>query len=214
MYRYHPQINSIINLLKDNKIGKLLSMNSCFGINLLTKRKFFFFKKKRKINKESRYFSKNLGGGSILDLGCYPSSFSLLIESLIGNSNFKIRNVSKEIYETGVDIDSSCEIIFESGFKSKIYSSFKNNLGSQSVINGEKGSITIKDTWLGVNSEIKVKSDKNYSIKFDKDKNIYSYQIQTISKNLYDNIFKPIYPAMSLDETLLNMKILDEWLCS
>ena len=114
-------------------------------------------------------------------MGCYPSSFSLLIESLIGNSNFEIRNVSKEIYETGVDIDSSCELIFESGFKSKIYSSFKNNLGSQSVINGEKGSITIKDTWLGVNSEIKVKSDKNYSIKFDKDKNIYSYQIQIIS---------------------------------
>ena len=83
MYRYHPQINSIIKMIKNGKIGRLLSMETCFGINVLSKKKLFFFEKKRKIDPTSRLFNKNLGGGCILDLGCYPSSFSLLIGSLI-----------------------------------------------------------------------------------------------------------------------------------
>ena len=66
MYRHHPQINSIINLIKDNKIGNLLSMQSNFGKDIFTQRKFFFFKKKKKIDKNSRYLNKDFGGGCIL----------------------------------------------------------------------------------------------------------------------------------------------------
>ncbi len=212
MYRYNPQINSIINLIKDNKIGKLLSMKSNFGNNVWFKRKLFFFKKKKNIDKNSRLFNKDLGGGCILDLGCYSTSFSLLINSLIGNSNFKLENISKELCETGVDIDSYAELIFDSGFKSSIYSSFKRNLRS-SIIQGEKGSITINDTWSSKDS-IEIRSDKNYSIKLDKAKNIYSHQIECISKNLLNKNYKPTFPAMSLSETVQNMKIIDKWLNS
>ncbi len=212
MYRYNPQINSIINLIKDNKIGKPLSMKSYFGNNVYFKRKLFFFKKKKKIDKESRLFNKDFGGGCILDLGCYPSSFSLLINSLIGNSNFKLENVSKELCETGVDIDSYAELVFESGFKSNLYSSFKKNLRS-SIIECEKGSIIINDTWSSKDS-IEIKSDKNYSMKFDKVKNIYSYQIECISKNLLNKNYKPTFPVMTLNETIQNMEIIDMWLNS
>ncbi len=212
MYRYNPQINSIINLIKDNKIGKPLSMKSYFGNNVYFKRKLFFFKKKKKIDKESRLFNKDFGGGCILDLGCYPSSFSLLINSLIGNSNFKLENVSKELCETGVDIDSYAELVFESGFKSNLYSSFKKNLRS-SIIECEKGSIIINDTWSSKDS-IEIKSDKNYSMKFDKVKNIYSYQIECISKNLLNKNYKPTFPVMTLNETIQNMEIIDTWLNS
>ena len=128
MYRFHPQINSIIEMITNDKIGGLLSMESFFGINILSKKKFFFFDRKRKIDPNSRLFSKNLGGGCILDLGCYPSSFSLLIGSLIDEikrNDLKLINVSKEVGATGVDIDSSAELLFPNGFSSKIYASFK-----------------------------------------------------------------------------------------
>ena len=75
MYRYHPQILKVIELLKKNVIGKLISMDSVFGIDILTKKNFFGFKIKKKLKKESRLYNKNLGGGAILDLGCYPVSF-------------------------------------------------------------------------------------------------------------------------------------------
>ena len=147
-----------------------------------------------------------------MDLGCYPSSFSLLINSLIGNSNFKLKNISKELCETGVDVDSHADLVFESGFKSSLYASFKKNLRS-SIIEGEKGSITINDTWSSKDN-IKIKSDKNYSIKFDKNNNNYSYQIECISKNLLNKTYKPAFPVMSLSETVQNMKIVDLWLNS
>ena len=210
MYRYNPQIKSVINLIKNNKIGKPLSMKSNFGNNVWFKRKLFFFKKKKKIDKNNRLFNKDFGGGCILDLGCYPSSFSLLINSLIGNSNFKLKNVTKELCETGVDIDSYADIVFESGFKSSLYSSFKKNLRS-SIIEGEKGSITINDTWSSKDS-IEIKSDKNYSIKSDDDKNIYSHQIECISENLLKKDYKPAFPVMTLSETIQNMEIMDMWL--
>ena len=107
-----------------------------------------------------------LGGGCILDLGCYPSSFSLLIASLIKNidyKNFKILDIKKDIGETGVDIDSSALIQFEGGFSSLVKSSFKKDIGKQSVINGKKGSLMINDTWFG---DVKKKiGDKTYELK-------------------------------------------------
>ena len=48
MYRYHPQIQSVIKIIRDNKIGNLLSMESSFGENIITKKKLFFFYKEKK----------------------------------------------------------------------------------------------------------------------------------------------------------------------
>ena len=65
MYRYHPQIDYIIKIIKNDTIGNLISMDSSFGENILTKKKFIFFQKKKKIKENDRRFDKNLGGGCI-----------------------------------------------------------------------------------------------------------------------------------------------------
>ena len=88
MYRYHPQIPKIVDLLKNKIIGNLISMESFFGFNALTKRKIFGIKLKKKPNKYNRLFSKELGGGAILDIGCYPVSFSIFVASLISKIDF------------------------------------------------------------------------------------------------------------------------------
>ena len=41
MYRYTPQILKVIELIKNDTIGKLVSMDSSFGVNLLTKKNIF-----------------------------------------------------------------------------------------------------------------------------------------------------------------------------
>ena len=59
---------------------------------------------KKKLNKESRLYNKNLGGGAILDLGCYPVSFSTLIASLISKidySKVRVLNKKKTIAHSG-----------------------------------------------------------------------------------------------------------------
>ena len=215
MYRYHPQIIEVIKLIRGNVIGKLISMESFFGMDILTKKNLFGFKKIKKLNKDSRLYNKDLGGGAILDLGCYPVSISQFIASLIPDINcnsIKVLNKKKEIGSTGVDLDSYAELQFDNKFKSKIGASFTKNLGKGTKIIGEKGELLIENTWHGDPSIIKIKGEKSYEINVKCNENIYSYEIRNISKSLLENKKESIYPGMSLVETLLNMKILDEWL--
>ena len=214
VYRYLPQTIALIEILKSRELGEVFSMESSFGINLLTKKKFYFFNKKKKINLDDRKFKKELGGGSIYDLGCYTTSFSLLINSILNKNtnNFIISNITREIGETGVDVNSSAKLKFDNEFISNIYCSFKENLGSQTVIKGEKGDIILPDTWKGQDIIIKYKNEKKKIIKFENKKNIYTYQIEQISSNLLDGITKPKFPVMNISETISNIKIIEEWL--
>ena len=212
-YRYLPHISDIIKIINDDEIGKLISMESSFGSNLLTKRRFFFFKKKKKINPSGRLFNSELGGGCIFDLGCYPSSFSLLVASLIKNidyKNFKVLDIKKEIGETGVDIDASAVIQFDGGFTSLIKSSFEKDIGRKSIINGKKGSIIIYDTWFG-NVIKKNIGDKTYKLKKKSYTHVLSYEIENISYAILNNFKEVSFPGMSFEQTLLNTKILEEW---
>jgi predicted dehydrogenase len=214
MYRYLPQIKFLIEILKSQELGKVFSMESSFGVNLFTKKKFYFFNKKKKINLDDRKFKKELGGGSIYDLGCYTTSFSLLINSIVNKNrnNFIISNITREIGETGVDVNSSAKLKFDNKFISNIYCSFKENLGSQTIIKAEKGYIIIPDTWKGQDIIINHKNEKRKVIKFENKKNIYTYQIEQISSNLLDGITKPNFPVMNISETILNIKIIEGWL--
>ena len=214
MYRYLPQIKVLIEILKSQELGEVFSMESSFGINLLTKKKFYFFNKKKKINLDDRKFKKELCGGSIYDLGCYTTSFSLLINSILNNNtnNFIISNITREIGETGVDVNSSAKLKFDNEFISNIYCSFKENLGSQTVIKGEKGDIILPDTWKGQDIIIEYKNKNKKSIKFENKKNIYTYQIEQISSNLLNGITKSLFPVMDISETITNIKIVEGWL--
>ena len=215
MYRYHPQIETILDIIKNNDIGNLLNMKSQFGTNFLSKKKFWFLDKKKKIDPNSRLFSKKLGGGCILDLGCYPSSFSLLISSLASNKDnleIKLSNIFREMGETNVDVDCYAKIIFGDNFFSEIYASFKKDLGRKTEIYGEKGSILINDSWFGSKSIIKkdYKGEQIININNIK-KSIYSYQIENISEVILNNLYEPKFPGISLNESIMNMKIIEHW---
>ncbi len=212
MYRFHPQTNEIIKFIKDGAIGDLLSMESFFGINIIMKRNIFGFKR-MKLNEKNRLFNKNLAGGCILDLGCYPSSMSLLISNLKeknGNSII-VKNKKVEFGPTQVDIDSYAEIDFQNNFKSSIGCSFKKNLGKSTIIKGSKGTIEIEDSWHCSPSRIKLNA-KSYDLKDIKYKNIFSYEIESVSQSIIENKIDPNYPAIDKFDTLKNVEILNNWL--
>ena len=215
MYRYNPLIENVIETINTGELGNVISMESFFCKNILTKKKFFFFKKKRKIDPKSRLFDQNLGGGSILDLGCYPSSFSLLIASMtkgIDIRDFRLKNIRKEIGPTNVDIDAYAEIHFKNGFFSKIRSSFKNSFGSTTIIYFEHGHLIINNTWNENIEIIKIKKNFKELIKKNLKKNIYAYQIEQVSKSILENKLNPIFPGFTIEETEVNTKILENWI--
>ena len=215
MYRYTPQILKVIELIKNDTIGKLVSMDSSFGVNLLTKKNIFGFKKKKTIDKENRLFNKKLGGGAILDLGCYPVSFSVLIASLVSKVNYdKIRVLekSKEISSLDVDIHSRAKLEFENGFVSVVKASFSENLGNETTINGSDGTIKIKNSWGTEPSIIVLEGKTNKTIKIEMNKNIFLYEIDSLSKDILESRLSPSFPGTSINETIGLIKILDEWL--
>ena len=215
MYRFYPYIYKIIEIIKNNKMGKLISMESVYGVNLLYKKKFFIFDKKKKINPNNRLFNKKMGGGCIFDLGCYPSSFSLLIASLnkdINYKKFELINVKKKFGITDVDIESEAEIFFDNKFKSKIKASFESEYGNKSTIYFEKGELIIEDTWQGKGKLIQIFLKKKNRRNCDIKKNIYSYEIAQVSESIQKNNRECLYPGMTMAETLLNTKILENWL--
>ena len=210
MYKHHPQIKKVLDLVNNNEIGEIKKIVSSFGVNLLTKKYFWFFKKKRKIDKDKRLFNKKLGGGSILDLGCYPVSFiTMLLEKFncISFEDYKVMNKKVEIGETGVDIDSKIEMKAKGSITIKLSSSFKENIGSATEIQGSRGSIKISNTWDGSSSIIHKKENNKNIIKFDKIDDIYSDQLNIISNDLINESI-----GQNMDNMLLNMKIIDQWL--
>jgi len=213
MYMYHPQILKVIELINQGEIGKLVSMESNFGINILTKRNLFGFKKIKKLNKNSRIFNKELGGGVILDIGCYPVSLSSLVASQISKIDYdkiKVTSIEKYMRPNEVEIDASTELIYENNFKSRISASFTKKLGSKTVILGKKGEIHIENTWLNP-STIKIKNDQNKIINFASSASIYSHEIEALSKCILEKKSKPNFPNLTIDDIIGNMKIIDKW---
>ena len=211
MYRYHPQILEVIKIIKSEVLGKTVSMKSNFGINLI-KTKFFGLIKK-KIDRNNRLFNKNLGGGVILDLGCYTTSMSLLIASILENiniNNFKMSNIETQYLFSNIDVQSSAKIIFDEKFTSEIFTSFKKN-SNETIILCEEGKIIIRNSWNSKITEVELSGKINKKISFESYKNNYSLEIEQISKDIIDNKKEVSFPGFNIKDTLINTKLIENW---
>ena len=214
MFRYHPQMMKIIELLKNNEIGQITSMVSTYGKNLLTKKRFFGLFNSSKFNKKKRIFSKSLGGGVILDHGSYIVSMSLLVASLIDGvniENFDLFENKKKIIGD-IDVESSVKLIIDKKFQSNMTASFSRDIGNSTTINGNNGKILITNNWNSNEGEIILNNEKKRIFKIKNDKNIYSREIDEISSNIIDNKKEAGFPGTKKKEILINSKILDKWL--
>ena len=212
MYRYHPQLSKLIEILNEGTIGEIIKMDAFFGVNIVEKKNFFGFKK-IKINEKSRLFKKELAGGCILDLGCYPTLLSILISKIKSNKshdNYKINKSKILMGPTNVEIEASAQIEFENEFKSLVKCSFRENLGELTKIIGSKGEILLPNSWKCKPSKILINS-KEYKLDHIY-KNIFSYEIEAISNFIINKKKDPEFPAINRFETEINMGILEKWI--
>ena len=66
MYRLHPQTLKIVELVRAGQVGEVRVIRASFNFAV-------------DFDPGHRLFNKGLGGGAILDVGCYPMSFARLI---------------------------------------------------------------------------------------------------------------------------------------
>ena len=215
MYRHLPYFLKVKEILKSNLLGKVIGLESNFNSKIYKQINVLGLKI-RKPDLNSRLFNKDLGGGVIFDLGCYPLSFSTFVNLNTYNVQFediKLKKVKKIYCESGTEIFSNIEINFNNKFLSKITCSFKDKFNQSTIINFEHGKLIIKDTWTPKkNMTLKLYNRNNKSdINFHNNDNIYSYQIKNISNQLLQEKTEPIFPSITMDEIETNTKLLNEW---
>ena len=203
-YRAHPLMGLLIKTIKENTIGKILDIKSTLG-----------FKKKTK-NNNHRLFNKKLGGGAILDLGCYPVSFSNLVANIDNQKKDtipKIVNVYGTIFKTGVDDLSYLSLKYENEIKSEIGVSITQVMENKTIINGTEGKITINNPWSPERkSFIEIDNDKRYYKLFvNSEFNLLTNQINLVNKFITEGKNQGEYPCMSWSNSVDTALILNKW---
>ena len=217
MYRYHSYIKLIKKIIQKKTFGNLKCLESNFHIKTF-KQINFLGKSFRKPDKNNRLFNKTLGGGSILDIGCYPLSLGTLIYLMAYSKNstkIKINNIKTLNHGANVDISSSAKVIYNKNFYSKISCSFSDKPNQITKIFLEKGEIVIDKTWNPIKDIKIILLDYRKNIitikKFNDAQNVYSNQIENISNQIICNFRKPKFPSIGLEEIKLNTYLLDKW---
>jgi len=123
--QFLPHFQFVIKQIKSEKYGKIKNLKADFGFPA-------------PVDLDKRLYNKNLGGGSLLDIGIYPIFMAM---SVLGIPD-KIQ-AKASFHETGIDED--CDMIFEykGGIEAELGSSIIKKTPTTAVIQLEKATITL-----------------------------------------------------------------------
>ncbi len=197
-YRSHPQTKIIREIVEKNELGEITSIQSSFGFKV------------NKIKPESRLFNKVLGGGAILDIGCYP--LSILNFFYKDTDSYKFLGAKGSFTQTNVDEYAEAEIEIKNKIRCKIKVSFRENLENKTIIKGKKGKLIINNPWLPDNkSTLEISQGESYYKKLvNSDLSLCASQIKMVSNNFEKNKKNDDF-LVNIENSLSIIKNLSIW---
>ncbi|MEZ5598973.1 MAG: aldo/keto reductase [Pseudomonadales bacterium] len=196
MYRCHPQTRMVQQLIRAGAIGKVRHIAASFGYQT-------------PFDEHSRLFANSLGGGGILDVGCYPVSLARAI--------LQAEPVSVQAHghlgSTGVDEWSSALLGFDDGVSAQVNTSIRLGIDNTARISGTDGYIHLPRPWLPADdvghwSFTLNTGGENHTIS-GTGKPLYVYEVQAAARAIEAG--KQESPAMSWADSLGNARTLDAW---
>lgn len=185
-----PHYQYVLDLVKTETYGKILKLEADFG----------FY---RAFNNNARLFNKNLGGGSLLDIGIYPI-FSAL--STLGMP----KNIKADAtyFENGAD--SSCRMTFnyENGATALLKSTLVEDTPTEASFYCEKGTIKINSMFHAPSTVTITSNGKNVTKDFGY--NTIGYNYETIHFNELLRQGKTESDVMTFDFSKNLIKLLDD----
>ena len=151
-----------------------------------------------------------LGGGAILDVGCYP--LSILNFFYKGNNSYKFLNARGNFTQTNVDDYAEAEIEIDNKIKCQIKVSFKENYENKTIIEGKKGKLIINNPWLPHRETmLEITVGKSYYKKLvNSDLSLYANQIEMVSNNFEKNKKNDKF-LVNIEDSLSIMKNMSIW---
>lgn len=199
MYRCHPRTARLAELVREGVIGRVRLIRATFSFASA-------------YNPESRLFRNALGGGGILDVGCYTTSIVRLVAGAALGRDFADPlevNGSALFCETGVDTVAVATLKFPGDILAQISCGVALRQPDDLEIFGETGVITVPSFW---NPPGLIKVRQNASRETSEvatDANPYKYALEADALALALPALES--PAVRWDDTLGNMRTLDAW---
>ena len=209
MYRCHPQIPALLEILKNKTIGDITKISSSFGFDMT------------KVIPEHRLFNKNLAGGAILDVGLYPVSLSRMIAGVQSGKKFvnpiKL-SAEAQIGQTGVDEISSAIMEFDNGITAKADTAIMQNMDNNAIIEGSSGKIIVDNPWMPgrdggpYHSNIRIIKNGHEEVReFKGPEHLFFFEAELSSQSILKEKQQVPHPGMTWEDTLGNLKVLDLW---
>nr|WP_159039607.1 Gfo/Idh/MocA family oxidoreductase [Streptomyces sp. TP-A0356] len=136
-YRSHPQTRQLAAMVQERRIGTLLQIEATLGYEASGE-------------PHGRHFSPSLGGGAILDIGCYATSMiRMLAGAAQGVGVIEPDTVAgaARIGRTGVDESAVGTFRFPGGLLATASVSISMRQPGRLRLYGSEGSITVPDPW-------------------------------------------------------------------
>jgi predicted dehydrogenase len=192
MYQFHPQHERVREIIASNEIGDIKFMRASFS----------FYLEDRETNIRMK---KNMGGGSIYDIGSYCIHS---IRNVLQSEPVEVRAIAEIDPQSGIDLSSVVHMKLDNGMHCVFDSSFDMAFRQEYEIVGTKGRIMVPKAFrpdaLGNEGVIYIESVKgNRSETIDGDQ--YKYQIEHFSQAILED-FQPFY---TVENTLQNMRVID-----
>lgn len=205
MYRCHPQTKKLVQLISEGAIGKVCITQSAFSFDA-------------GFNLEGRLLNANLGGGGILDVGCYCTSMSRLIAGAASGKPFAdpitVKASGLVGNESNVDEYTSAVLEFPDKIIAQVSTGVRLNQDNSLRIYGTEGSIYVPSPWVpgrnaAPSSIFVTKKGQTEEIVIESPADTYTIEADAVAENI--KMGKVMADAMSWDDTLGNMKTLDRW---
>jgi len=208
MYRCHPQTQKIVELVRKGILGEVrfIQASFCFDAPL---------------DPKNRLFDPKLGGGGILDVGCYPVSMARLLAGAAAGRPFleplEIRGSGIIGKRSGVDEMALANLKFPGGILAELSCATQADRGHSMVkIDGTKASLTVPSPWFaqwhGGTSYLLLRkkgSEKVKKIPVPCDRGLYTVEADEVARCVRKGLRES--PAMPWADTLGNMMVLDAW---
>jgi predicted dehydrogenase len=193
VHRLHPHVIKAKELIKNQTIGKLVSVNASFNLDFPPSNNFRF-------NKELS------GGGALRDLGTHMIDLLRFFGGEIREINGYMDNI---IYNYDVEDFVSAIVKFENGN----YGSFNVSYNTKKAFNrieilGHTGAISIGNFIgvKGVPSKLTIQLDGEAKKSFRKRGNKFLFMMRAIQKSFLKNQM----PTVTGEDGLINMKLMEE----
>ena len=209
MYRCHPLIQKVVDLIREKAIGDVRMIESSFGFRAGE-------------NLEGRLFKNELGVGGILDVGCYPMSMARLVAGAAAGKDFldptEVKGCGVLHAKTGVDETTYAVLKFANGIVASVGTAIGSGMTNEVVILGTAGKLTLPWAWIPKEKDNKIILHENgkepREILVDGIANVYTLEADVVADAVAAGRQEAASPAMSWNDTLGNMAALDKWRAS